>query len=120
MPNLLIRKGFSAGWQWREGERLLNLKDLPAVLQPGLKRHFENGPILKPLFLSRIGPECCHFRPERGRMWQKLTFFDTQFYEDGQASQRRDEVASWQVARETNLSACNRTLTVGSTCLPLR
>jgi len=71
--DLLIRKGFSAGWQWREGERLLNLKDLLAMVQPSHKRVFENGPILKPIFLSRIGPDLLSFP---ARTWQNMVRID--------------------------------------------
>src|SRR5208282_6925312 len=36
--DLLIQKGLLARWRWREGARLLNLKDLLTVLPPSLKR----------------------------------------------------------------------------------
>ncbi len=77
--DLLIQKGLSARWRWRGGERLLNLKDLLAVLPPSLKRDFENGLILTPLFLCRIVPNSAIFCQNAAEYGIKPTFFAVDF-----------------------------------------
>ena len=83
--DLLIQKGLLARWRWRGGERLLNLKDLLAVLPPSLKRVFENGPILRPLFWCRIVPNSAIFCQNVAEYGIKSTFFATDFMRTGQA-----------------------------------
>ena len=83
--DLLIQKGLLARWRWRGGERLLNLKDLLPVLPPSLKRIFENGPILTPLFWCRIVPNSAIFCQNVAEYGLKSTFFATDFMRTGQA-----------------------------------
>ncbi len=59
------------------GKRLLNLKDLLTVFPPSFKRVFENGPILRPLFLCRIVPNSAVFCQNLAEYGIKLTFFAT-------------------------------------------
>ncbi len=82
--DLLIQKGLLARWRWRGGERLLNLKDLLPVLPPSLKRVFENGPILRPLFWCRIVPNSAIFCQNAAEYGIKSTFFATDFMRTGQ------------------------------------
>ncbi len=83
--DLLIQKGLLAKLRWRGGGRLLNLKDLLAVPQPSLKRDFENGPILTPLFLCRIVPNSAIFCQNVAEYSIKSTFCATDFMRTGQA-----------------------------------
>ncbi len=80
--DLLIQQVLSAKRRWRDGELLLNLKDLLTVLQPSLMRLFENEPILRGLFLCRIVPNSAIFCQRVARFGTKSTFFATDFCED--------------------------------------
>ncbi|MGO9268680.1 MAG: hypothetical protein ACLQOO_00205 [Terriglobia bacterium] len=77
--DLLIQKGLLGRWRWRGGERLLNLKDLLNVLPSSLKRVFENGAILTPLFWCRIVPNSAIFCQNVAEHGIKSTFFATDF-----------------------------------------
>jgi len=58
---------------------LLNLKDLLPVLPPSLKRDFENGPILTPLFWYRNVPNSAIFCQKPAEAGTKSTFLATDF-----------------------------------------
>jgi len=88
-PNLLIQKGLLSRWRWRGGERLLNLKDVLAVLLPTIKRVFESGPILKPLFLCKIVPNSAIFCQNAGEYGIK-SFFTTDFQYNGPGPAARE------------------------------
>jgi len=82
-PDLLIRQGLSVSWPVERGERLLNLKNLLTVIQPSLERVFENGAILRPLFLRRNRTKFRDSLPKRGRMRHEIAIFRNRFYHDG-------------------------------------
>ncbi len=88
--DLLIQKGLLSRRRWRGGEPLLNLKDLLAVLQPSLKRVFENGPILTPLILCRIVPNSAIFCQNVAEYGIKSTFFATDFIRTGRTPAARE------------------------------
>ncbi len=77
--DLLIQKGLLSMLRWRGAERWLNLKDLLTVLPTGLKRVFENGAILRPLFWCRIVPNSAIFCQNLAEYGTKSTFFATGF-----------------------------------------
>ena len=77
--DLLIQKGLLARWRWRGRERLLNLKNLLSVFPASLKRVFENGAILTPLFWCRIVPNSAIFCQNVAEHGIKSTFFATHF-----------------------------------------
>jgi len=81
--DLLIQKGLLSMLRWTGGERLLNLKDLLPVLPPSLKRVFENGAILRPLFWCRIVPNSAIFCQNMAEYGTKSTFFATGFFRNG-------------------------------------
>jgi len=88
--DLLIQQVLSAKRRWRDGELLLNLKDLLTVLQPSLMRLFENEPIFGGLFLCRIVPNYPIFCQRVARFGTKSTFFATDFCEDVPSPASRD------------------------------
>ncbi|MGO9273905.1 MAG: hypothetical protein ACLQOO_27300 [Terriglobia bacterium] len=77
--DLLIQKGLLVRWRRTGGEALLNLKDLLPVLPPSLKRVFENGPILTPLFWCRIVPNSAISCQNSAECGIKSMFFATGF-----------------------------------------
>ncbi len=77
--NLLIGKGLMAKFQDREGERLLNLKDLISVFLPSLRRQFENETRSEGSFLCRIAPNSAIFRQKRADNGRKCGFLATDF-----------------------------------------
>ena len=83
--DLLIQKGLLVRWRRTGGEALLNLKDLLPVLPPSLKRVFENGPILTPLFWCRIVPNSAISCQNVAEYGIKSTFFATDFIGTGDA-----------------------------------
>ncbi len=87
--DLVIQKGLLARLRWRGGERSLNLKDLLTVLPPSLKRLFENGPILRPLFWCRIAQTSAIFCQKLAEYGTKSTFFGTGFIGTGQGLRLR-------------------------------
>ncbi len=64
---------------------MLNLKDLLTVLQPSLKRVFENGRILTLLIWCRIVPNSAISCQNAAEFGIKSTFFATDFVRMGQA-----------------------------------
>ena len=92
------------------GKRLLNLKDLLTVLPPSLKRSFENGPILTPLFLCRIVPNSAIFCQNLAEYGIKLTFFRDRFYENGPSPAAPGAIptsaeTNWRSGRKRHQSA---------------
>jgi len=77
--DLLIQQGLSARLRWRRGECLLNLKDLLAALSPNVKRLFEGGSILRPLFWCRVVPNSAIFCQDVAECGIKSTLLATEF-----------------------------------------